>query len=177
MFVLIGLLLTLLSAGCVFLVVLGLPGTWMMAAFAGLFAWWQWDPSRGPTDQFLGVPVLIAVLGLALVGEIVEFAAGAAGAKRAGASGWGAIGALIGALVGGLAATFMIPIPIVGSLIGACGGAAAGAWICELAIGRPHEQAVRSGIGAGVGRFKGTLAKLAVAVVMWLVIAVAAFWP
>lgn len=177
MFVLIGLLLTILCAACVFLVILGLPGTWLMAAFVGLFAWWQWDPARAATDQFLGVPVLIALLVLAVLGEVLEFAAGAAGAKRAGASGWGAIGALLGAIVGGLTATFAIPIPVAGSLIGACGGAAAGAWLCELAIGRSHEQAVRSGVGAGIGRFKGTLAKLAVALVMWLVIAIAAFWP
>jgi uncharacterized protein YqgC (DUF456 family) len=177
MFVLIGLLLTILCAACVFLVILGLPGTWLMAGLAGLFAWWQWDPARGSADQFLGVPVLVTLLALAVVGEIVEFAAGAAGAKRAGASGWGAIGALIGAIVGGLTATLAIPIPVVGSLIGACAGAAAGAWLCELAIGRSHEQAVRSGVGAGIGRFKGTLAKLVVAAAMWAVITVAAFWP
>jgi uncharacterized protein YqgC (DUF456 family) len=177
MFVLIAAFLALLSAGCVFLVILGLPGTWLMAALAGLFAWWQWDAGRSPADQFLGLPALIMILALAVIGEIWEFAAGAAGAKRAGASLWGAIGALVGAIFGGVAGTFVIPIPVVGSLIGACGGAALGAWMCELAIGRTHDQAVRSGVGAGVGRLKGTLAKLAIAIVMWLVIAVAAFWP
>lgn len=177
MFVLIGAFLALLSAGCIFLVVLGLPGTWLMAALAGLFAWWQWDAARSSFDQFLGLPALIVILALAIIGEIWEFAASAAGAKKAGASGWGAIGALVGTIVGGIVGTIAIPIPLVGSLIGACGGAAAGAWICELVIGRPQDQAVRSGVGAGVGRLKGTLAKLAIAVVMWLVIAVAAFWP
>jgi uncharacterized protein YqgC (DUF456 family) len=177
MVIAIALLLSVLSAGCVFVVILGLPGTWLMAGLAGLFSWWQWDAARGATDQFLGVYALVAVLALAVAGEVWEFAASAAGARKAGASGWGAVGAIVGAVAGGIAATFLIPIPIVGSLIGACGGAAAGAGVCELAIGRSHNQALRSSVGAGIGKLKGTLAKLSIAVVMWLVITVAAFWP
>jgi len=36
---------------------------------------------------------------------------------------------------------------------------------------------VRSGLGAGVGRFFGTVAKLVVGIGIWIVAAVAAFWP
>ena len=46
--------------------------------------------------------VVIVLAGLALLGEILEFAAGAWGASRAGASRRGTTLALIGSIVGGL---------------------------------------------------------------------------
>ncbi|MBI5866369.1 MAG: DUF456 domain-containing protein [Planctomycetes bacterium] len=176
MLIAIAILLSVLCGACVLLTVLGLPGAWLMVALAGLTAWWKWDAAHSWTDQFIGGPALLALFFLAVVGEIWEFVASAAGAKRAGASSRGAFGALVGAIIGGILGTFFVPIPIIGSLVGACFGAAIGAWAGELSIGRGHDQAVRSGIGAGVGKLKGTLAKLAIAVAMWLVVTVAAFW-
>jgi hypothetical protein len=35
---------------------------------------------------------------------------------------------------------------------------------------------MRSGMGAGVGRFWGTVAKIGIGAAMWLIITVAAFW-
>lgn len=177
MTILLALLLTVINLVWLALTVIGLPGTWLMAATTLAFAWWQWDSNADPHHQMFSRTTLIIIVGLAVVGEVWEFAAGMAGAKQAGASGWGTLGALIGSIVGGIAGTFIIPIPLVGSLLGACGGAAGGAYLCELMIGRDEESAMRSGVGAGVGRLKGTLAKFAVAVLMWFVIAVAAFWP
>lgn len=173
----LGVLLIVINLACVLLVVVGLPGTWLMATATLLVAWLRWDTGRGWNDQMIGLPMLVAVVALAVVSEVVEFIGGMHGARKAGASGWGTFGALIGAVIGGIAATFLIPIPILGSLIGACGGAAIGAGVAELVIGRNVGEAYRSGIGAGVGRFAGTVLKLAVAVVMWVVIAVAVFWP
>ena len=170
-------ILTLLNTVWLLFVVLGLPGTWLMAASTMLLAWGQWDDTRPATDQMFSVYVLVAVAVLAVIADVVEFYAGMVGARRAGASRRGSVGALVGAIVGGIGATFFIPIPIVGSLIGAVGGAAAGAWLGELTGGREHGAALKSGLGAGVGRLGGTIAKLAVAVVMWVTITVAAYWP
>lgn len=169
--------LTLLNVVWLLLVVVGLPGTWMMAASTFLLAWLHWDNSRPGTDQMFSIYVLVAVAAMAVLAEVIEFAAGTVGAARAGASRRGALGAFLGGIVGGVAGTFLIPIPIVGSLIGAVGGAAAGAWTGELTGGREHVAALRSGVGAGLGRLGGTLGKFAVAVAMWLTITVAAFWP
>jgi len=174
MLILIPTSLVVLNAVFVVLVLLGLPGTWLMVAATALVAWWRWDVS-GAAPMF-GVPVLAVVIGLALVGELVEFAAGVAGTKSAGGTRRGSLGALIGSLLGAVAGTF-IPPPILGTLIGACAGAAVGAWGLELSGGRSMRASVRSGVGAGVGRFFGTVAKLVVAVVFWAVIAVAAYWP
>lgn len=173
----LGIVLVVVNLFWMFLVILGLPGTWLMAGSMALVAWWRWDETRGPDGQMFGVAALAIVFGLAVLGEIVEFGAGMVGARRAGASFWGTIGALLGAFIGGLVATFVIPIPIAGSLIGACGGAAVGAWLLELGAGRTEEDASRSAVGAGVGRLQGTLIKLGMAAVMWVVVAVAAFWP
>lgn len=177
MTIVFGILLVIVNLFWLLLTVIGLPGTWLMAATTLGYAWWQWDAALDPSQQVFSRLSLFVIVGLAVVGEVWEFSAGMAGAKKAGASARGTIGALVGSLVGGVAATFMITIPLVGSLLGACGGAAGGAFLGEVLAGRDDDAAVRSGVGAGVGRLKGTLAKLAVAVAMWFYIGVAAFWP
>ena len=171
------LLLILINFFWLLLTLIGLPGTWLMAATTLGFAWWRWNPALDGSHQIFSPATLFILVGLAILGEVWEFSAGMAGAKMAGGSAWGAAGALIGSIVGGIVGTFAIPIPLIGSLLGACGGAAAGAFAGEALIGRSDDEALRSGIGAGIGRLRGTLAKMMVAVVMWIWIAVAAFWP
>lgn len=153
------------------LVVLRLPGIWLMLAVTGLFAWWRWD------DAILSGPVLICVAVLAVLSEILEFVAGTMGAKRAGGTARGALGALLGGILGGLLGTAVIAMPIIGSVIGACAGAGVGAWALELSGGGDHRASVASGVGAGVGTFTGTVIKFTIAVMIWLIVAVACFWP
>jgi uncharacterized protein len=164
-------ILILVNAAWLFLVLLGLPGNWLMLISTALVAWLYWD--EGMFSRW----TLLAVLGIAVLGEVLEFVAGAVGTKQAGGSRGGAFGALAGGLIGAAAGTFVIPIPVIGSLLGACGGAFLGALSMELAGGREMEPAVRSGLGAGVGRFFGTVVKLVVGAAIWLIVAVAAFWP
>lgn len=170
-------ILTVLNAAGLLLVVLGLPGTWLMVAATLLVAWWHGDFGGGSGTAMFATPVLVTIVALAAAGEITEFLAGVAGTKTAGGTRRGAIGALVGTLIGGIVGTFLIPIPVIGSLVGACAGAAIGAWGLELSGGRTMKASVRSGVGAGVGRFAGTVAKLVVGVAIWLIVAVAAFWP
>jgi uncharacterized protein YqgC (DUF456 family) len=166
--------LVLLNAVWLILVILGLPGTWLMVVSTVLVAWWRWDATPAPMFT-LGPLIVIAVL--ALIGELLEFGAGVVGTKVAGGSKRSAVGALVGTLVGGIIGTFAIPVPLLGSLIGACLGAALGAWGVELVGGRPMRESLKSGAGAGVGRLAGTLVKLVAGALIWLVVAVAAFWP
>jgi uncharacterized protein YqgC (DUF456 family) len=168
-------LLVVLNAVWLLLVALGLPGNWLMVLSALLVAWWRWDAAPG--QPMFGTPVLIVICGLALAGEVAEFIAGAVGSKTAGGSRRGAVGALGGAVVGGIVGTFVIPIPVLGSLLGTCGGAAIGAWGLELAGGVSVRRSLQVGVGAGVGRLVGTLAKLGVGIAIWTIVAVAAFWP
>ncbi|MBN2446068.1 MAG: DUF456 domain-containing protein [Phycisphaerae bacterium] len=164
-------LLTLLNAGWLVTVVLGLPGTWLMVISTALVAWWQWD------RVMIGLPTLVVIAVLALLGEIAEFIAGVWGTKQFGGTNWGAGGALVGTLIGGLVGTFAIPVPVLGSLIGACAGAALGAWGFELSAGQKMKPSLKSAAGAGIGRLSGTVAKLAAGVLIWVIAAVAAFWP
>ena len=79
MTILIGILFTLFSAVLALLVILGLPGIWLMIALAGIIDLVDSLTHDGPLT-FGWVSMAIA-LGLALLSEVIEFAAGAAGAK------------------------------------------------------------------------------------------------
>ena len=177
MFYVWAIILVLVNAVWWFLNLLVLPGNTLMVLSAGLVTWLTWDTSKGWNQQMFSIYTLVAVFVLAIFGEVLEFFSGVAGAKTAGGSAWGKFGAILGAIVGAIVCTFLIPIPIVGSLIGACGGAFLGAYLLELAGGKKSKPALKSGAGAGVGRLTGTLIKLILGVVIWVIIAVAAFWP
>lgn len=161
--------LLVLNLVWLFLVVLGLPGTWLMVLSAAGLAWWQ--PELGLFSRW----TLVAAAALAAIGEVLEFVSGALGSKTAGGSTWGAVGGLVGALAGGIFGTVLIPIPIIGSILGACLGAFAGALGTELLIGADMTKSISSGRGAAVGRFVGILIKLSVGAAIYTVIAVAAF--
>ena len=164
-------ILILFNTCWLMLVLFTLPGNWLMLATTYLFAWWQWD------DGLFSWPLLIAVTVLALIAEIIEFFAGAGGAKKAGAGWLGALAAIGGAIIGALIGTFAIPIPVFGTMLGACLGAGLFTWIAERITGKEHNASVRSGVGAGTGVLVGTLSKFGIGCLIWLLITIAAFWP
>ena len=155
---------------------LGLPGNWLMVLGTALLAWFYWG-SAGPGGHSMFSPALLAaVVALAFAGEVLEILAGSFGARRTGATRRGARGALVGGIVGGAAGVFLIPVPLVGPLIGAAAGAAAAALFLERTGGRTWQASLTAGAGAGAGRMLGTVLKLAVGAVIWLAVAIAAFW-
>jgi uncharacterized protein YqgC (DUF456 family) len=158
-----------LNACWLLLVVFGLPGNWLIVISTCLFAWWRWD------DGVFSIYTLVFIVALAILGELIEFLGGMGGARRGGASWRGSVGALIGAVTGAVIGTFFVPF--FGTLIGACIGAGIGAWGLELTAGKQMKESVRSGVGAGVGEFLGITVKFAVGIVIWFIVAVAAFWP
>ena len=167
-------MLVLLDTVWLALVVAGLPGNWLMVASAALLSWWL---DAGDGGGMFSLWTLMAVLALAALGEVLEFFAGAAGSTRAGGSALAAAAALLGGIIGAIVGTFVVPIPILGSLIGACGGACGGSLLIELSRGRGMDRSLRIGLGAAGGRLLGTLGKLTVGSLIWLILAVAAFWP
>ena len=131
MTVLIGILFSIIAAAVAALTALGLPGTWLVIMLAAIidvieYFW------RGGDDLTFGWMAFALAIVLATVAEIIEFVAGAAGAKAGGASRRGTIGAIVGGFVGGIVGTFLILIPLLGTLAGAAIGAAAGALVGEL---------------------------------------------
>ena len=146
---------------------LGLPGNWLIVAGTLLVAWWKWD--AGP----FSVATLIAIVGLAGLAELLEFVMGVAGAAGSGGTRRGAMGALIGGLVGGLLG-IGIPIPFLGPLMGACLGAGIGAIALESSAGKSKDALVQIGVGAGVGRFLGTIIKIGIGGIICVIVLIAA---
>jgi uncharacterized protein YqgC (DUF456 family) len=144
-----------------------LPGNWLMIIMTILFALWQKD--------VFSIYTLITAIVLALVGEILEFFAGAAGAKVTGGGKKTMAAAIIGAVIGAVLGTFLIPILIFGTLLGSALGAAIAALIAERKAGKEMKQSLKVATGAGIGRFAGLGAKIIVGFVVWLLFAIAAF--
>lgn len=162
----------LLGLGCLFLLVLGLPGTWLMLAIAFLFELGDGVALPGPARVTFGWGLLAINAGLALVGEAIEAVAGVAGTRFGGGTRRGMIGAFFGGLAGAIFLTGLVPIPVLGTLLGAMLGAFLGAWVGEAtgpaARGRDHN--LRAAFGAAAGKLGGTIAKLAIGVVMWVLL-------
>ncbi len=164
-------LLVVLNTVWLGLTFFALPGNWLIVISTSLFAWWQSD------NNVFSIYTLIIITALAFTGEVIEFLAGAGGAKKAGASWLGSIGAIAGAITGAVIGTFIIPIPFLGTLIGACGGAGLGTLAVEMLAGRKLEVSFRFGLGAGLGQFIGITSKVVIGLVIWLFVVVAVFWP
>lgn len=166
---------TLLGLACVLLTILGVPGTWILIALAVgidlVDGWWLPEPER-PT---FSITILVVAVGLALLGELVEFLASAFGAQRGGASRRGILGALVGSLVGAVLGTVVIPVPVVGTLAGAVLGSFGGALLGEVSAGSSVERSMRPATGAAIGRVLGTIGKLPLSISVWAVLSVAAF--
>ena len=150
-------------------ILFNLPGTWLMVLVTALLKWWQ------PGYVQVSWTVLGMAAGLAVLGEVIEFVLGAAGSRHAGGSKRAAALAIVGSLIGGILGT-ALPVPIVGTLIGACLGAFIGSLIGDLWAGRPLFPSFEAGWGAAVGRFWGTVSKLAIGAIIVIVLAIAAFF-
>ena len=134
--------------GMLGMVLPALPGAPVLFAGLLLAAWTEDFVYVGPwTLAFLGV--------LAALSYAVDFAAGAFGANRFGASRRGVIGSTVGAVVG---LFFGLPGVLLGPFVGAVIG--------ELSAQRKLEEAGRAGVGASVGMALGAAAKLALAFTM-----------
>jgi uncharacterized protein YqgC (DUF456 family) len=158
------------------LVVVGLPGAWLLVATAVAIDLLQslWMPAGAPF-VFHPLTILAAVV-VATAGEVLELVLSAAGARRFGASRAGMIGSVIGGVLGALVGTCTIPLPVLGTIAGALIGTAAGAVLGEVAGGKkPLKDTAGPATGAVIGRVLGTLAKLPCAAVVFVILAVAAF--
>lgn len=149
-------------------ILFNLPGTWLMVLLAAVLEWWQ------PGEFMFGWTVLYVALGLAMLGEVLEFVLAAAGARQAGGSKRASALAIVGGVLGAILGT-PLPIPVVGTLLGASLGAFAGSLLGDLWARRPMLPSVEAGRGAAVGRFWGTIAKMAVGGVIVVILGIAAF--
>ncbi len=141
---------------------MNLPGLWLMAAAAGLYA-------MITPEHYLWPWGIVTVLALCVIGEILELFGKAAGAKQAGGSNRAMLFATLGGIGGGL--LLSIPVPIIGTIAGVCIGAFAGAMIAQLTVASDVGHSAIVGFGAAKGTLYGLLMKVAVGCVIFIVAA------
>jgi len=161
-------------------VLLGLPGTWLLLTLAVIVELADGYLLGGAPSTFgaYGWWIIGGGFGMAILGELLDLAAGALGAKKGGASRRGVVGAFVGGLGGALVGTFFLPIPLIGTLIGALLGTFAGALLGEMndpENKKTADEAFKPAAAATLGRVLGTVGKAGIAGVVWLVLTAAAF--
>ncbi|MFP6907200.1 MAG: DUF456 domain-containing protein [Verrucomicrobiota bacterium] len=159
------------------LALVGLGGTWIMVGVSVLYAWLI--PEASPFQ--LGWAAVISLGVLAGLGELIEFLAGALGAKKAGGSrrsiALSLVGSVFGSLLGAIAGTAVLPI--IGTLMGAilCAGLGAmgGSILGERWKGKEFKDSIETGKSAFWGRVLGAVGKTLFGTMMVLVAALALF--
>ncbi len=144
-----GLLIILMLTGVIGAVVPGVPGTSLI-----LIAIIIWGFIQG-SFAAISLPLIVTVIVL-LLSMGIDFFAAYWGAKKAGASKWGQIGAMIGLLVAffGLLPPFLaVGGPLIGILIAPLLGAIIG----ELIYRRNLVVAIKAGLGIVVGSLIGNI--------------------
>jgi len=142
------LLVALMVVGVIGSIVPGIPGTSLI--LVAIIIWGVVQGSLGTVS----VPLVVAIVVL-LLSVGIDFLATYWGAKRAGASKWGQIGAIVGLVVGILG---LLPaLPFGGPLLGILLGPLLGAILGEYLYQRNLKLALRAGVGIVVGSLIGNL--------------------
>lgn len=164
---LVGVFLCLLGF-ILLLSIFGLPGNWIMLGFVFLFNLVH------PGSLGLSLWYWFIVICIGMFGELLEFGLQIFQAKKYGSTGTGTIGGMLGAIAG---AIIMAPFFWgLGAIIGALLGAWIGCFLFELMKGRSVQEASQAAFGAMIGRFLGTVCKLACGAVM-LAVTIQYIWP
>lgn len=177
LYLLAAILLLSLNFSAWVLTVLQLPGNWLMVLFTAVAAWLLPEDTRfGISWQTVGI-----VFGLAVFGEVLEFATGGVAATKKGASRRAVCLSLLGGFLGalfGASGGSVVPVlgTLVGVLVGGAAGAFVGAYFGETWKGRSESHAIAVGKAVAVGRTLGVLGKMAVGVAMMTVAAWDAFF-
>lgn len=144
---------------------LGLPGNFIMIGGAlvhNLIVW----------SMEISWLRLAVALGLAVVGEILEWILSVQVTRKRGASGKAVVGAVIGGIIGAIVGT---PVPIIGTVIGLFLGVFLGAFIMEYVEKQDFIRAYHSAVGAFYGRVGAILVKTMIGVVIVIIIFLGVF--
>lgn len=161
------LLLAVMLVGIIGAVVPAIPGSSLI--LIAIIVWGIVSSSFAA----IKIPLIVTITVL-LLSVGVDFLASYVGAKQAGASKWGQIGAIVGLVVGFLG---LLPtLPFGGPLLGILLGPLLGAIIGEYLYRREFGLAIKAGIGIVAGSLVGNLIQglLAIAAVVVFVVTT---WP
>lgn len=173
MVILYWLLIVLMLIGIIGAVVPGIPGSSLI--LVSIVVWGIVDGfSRG---VLIAVGTALAVL---LLSVGVDFLATFWGAKKAGASHWGQIGAIVGLTLGffGLLPALPIGGPLLGIIIGPLLGAFIGEFLYRrnLELKTRAKLAAKAGVGIVLGSLVGNLIQGALAIIAVIVFVITT-WP
>ncbi|MBQ4133829.1 MAG: DUF456 domain-containing protein [Desulfovibrionaceae bacterium] len=150
--------------------IVSLPGNWIAIIFLVI---WKFIGPDSATHE-LNANFFMLIVGIAALGELMEWVIQLKLGKKMGSTGKGSIGGIIGSIVGSI---LMLPLFFgFGALIGALLGAFVGCLIFELMGNRPRNEAVKAAWGVFVGRFLGMGLKLGLGIaILWMTIL--HIWP
>lgn len=172
MVILYWVLIAVMLVGVVGAVVPGIPGPSLI-----LGAIVVWTIARGFDVSWAP---LIGIFAILILSAGVELLATYWGARQAGASRWGQIGAIVGLVLGffGLLPAWLIGGPLLGILVGPLLGAIMGEFLYrrELPLGERTQQSVKAGVGVVVGSLIGNLIEGLLAFTA-VVIFIVTTWP
>jgi uncharacterized protein YqgC (DUF456 family) len=151
------LLFMLLSFFGFLLMIFGIPGNFISMGIGILY--YFISPGRVSTGQ------LIALIALAVSGEVVENIVSLVGAKKYGASKMGMLGAFLGSIFGGIIGSMILPI--IGTFLGVFAGAFLLTFLFEYRLeGKSTMDAERAGYGALIGKVLAVSYKYSCGVVL-----------
>ncbi len=141
----------------------GLFGNWLI--LIAVMAVWLL-----PGFEHFGLWSVLALLGIAILGEILETVLAGYGARKFGGGKGASFAALVGCIVGAIVGTPWFPI--IGTLLGGCAGAFAFAALYEyIQMEKSADKAAWTGLGATLGKVGGLVAKFLCGLAMLLVAA------
>ncbi len=140
-----------IAVGIWFLTAIGLPGNWILAGLALLL-------TVIPSPIALTWTAFFWIIGLVIVGEIIESLLGMVLVAKKGGSKWGVLGSFLGGLIGVVLGGPIVP-PL-GSLGLGFVGAFAGAVVGEYMNERTSQEALRIGWWSFIGRALAIMGKV-----------------
>ena len=139
------------------LTLVGLPGNLLILLAAVSYGWHE-------DFAHLTYGSLLALGGIWLSGELMDFLAGVMGAKKERASGKATAAAFFGAITGGIIGTGILPI--IGTIIGSVVGGFSASYYVEYIHANDKIKALQVAKGVVKGQLLGMLVKLIVAISM-----------
>lgn len=146
---------------------LGIPGGWV--ALGAIFIY---DIATGFST--VGWLLLVVMLGIAIIGEVIESFFGLVYVAQRGATKWGVLGAFVGGLAGAVAGGFVFPF--IGSILFGLAGAFGVAVLFEYLYYRSMDKALQTGFSAFIGKLAAMFVKFALGLVV-LGIFIYRSWP
>lgn len=154
--------------GGIFLVAIGMPGTWLIALSGIVFSFF-YPFDGGATSPWWVGGVLIA---LALFGELMEFVVGTLGSKPLKVSNGAIVCAFIGGIIGAIVG---VPVFLIGAILGLFLGAFLGALVYEWWSLKNFGRALVNATAVLATRVVATFLKATLALVMGLYLLIKVF--